>query len=362
MNRKSRYFFVVAILILLVQACNMPGASAPTETAPPPTDAPVSTSEAPPAETPGVQHQNVPVSAPDGRPYPDVISADTAPEKRAPYGDSYDLNRFERPFLQDMTYIPDLDINAFSISEDDDWFYVSIGLVGKDPNNTLGINYAVELDKNQDGFGDILIVAEPPYTEEWTATNIKIYADTNRNTAGLSATKSDAPFDGDGFDQLIHSLADNVGDDPDLAWVRINAGPLATVQFAFKKSLVGAQFMFGVMADGGLKDVTMLDYVDRFTERDAGSPVRRSAFYPLQALYAVDNTCFQAFGFTSTGFEPKICPVIVQPTQQVENPPPPGQPGSTPPVDACTAAGLPTNPGNCPYGWWDYPWCMCGIG
>ncbi|HRQ23797.1 MAG TPA: hypothetical protein PLF42_10260, partial [Anaerolineales bacterium] len=68
------------------------------------------------------------------------------------------------------------------------------------------------------------------------------------------------------------------------------------------------------------------------------------------------------FGFTSTGFEPKICPVIVQPMQQVENPPPPGQPGSTPPVDACTAAGLPTNPGNCPYGWWDYPWCMCGIG
>ncbi len=56
----------------------------------------------------------------------DVVSADTAPEKRAPYGDSYDINRFERPFLQDMTYVADLDIVSFNLAYDEKFFYVSI--------------------------------------------------------------------------------------------------------------------------------------------------------------------------------------------------------------------------------------------
>lgn len=351
MHRKTHFMFI-AILMMAALACNLSGSTAPTETAPPPPTDTAPPPAPPPTETPGVQHQDIPISAPESRPYPDVVSVDTAPEKRAPYGDSYDLNRLERPFSQEMIYIPDLDITAFSISEDETWYYVSIGLVGKDPNNTLSINYAVELDKNLDGFGDFLILAQPPYTEEWSAANIKIYADTNRNTAGLNPVKSDAPFNGDGFDTLIHSIADGIGDDPDLAWVRINAGPLATVQFAFKKSWAGSQFMYGVMADGGLKDVAKLDYVNHFTLPEAGSPVRRNSYYPLQALYAIDNTCYQAFGFKATGFEPKICPEIVQPQQAQEKEPGPNTP------DACTAIGRP-NPGNCPYGWADYPFCVC---
>lgn len=320
MYMKSRLIFIFAALMLIMQACNMPGSGQPAETPVPPT------SEPPPVEAPASQHQMIPISAPDAKPYPDVVSSETAPEKRAPYGDSYDLNRLERPFTQDMTYVPDLDITAFSISEDGDWYYVSIGLVGKDPNNPLGIQYAVELDTNRDSFGDFLILAGPPYAEEWTAANIKVYADTNRDTAGLSASKSDAPFDGDGYDELIHDIAAGIGDDPDLAWVRINAGTYATVQFAFKKSFAGSAFLYGVLADGGLKDVTRLDYVDYFTEKEAGSSVRRNTNYPLKELYAVDNTCFQAFGFSPTGFEPKICPVIIieAPTSEPGQPTPQG--------------------------------------
>ncbi|MDP1714230.1 MAG: hypothetical protein Q8L41_05740 [Anaerolineales bacterium] len=322
MNRKSHLFFMLAVLILLVQACNLPEPSQPTETAVPP-------AAEIPATAPPAQHQLIPVSAPEASPYPDVVSTDTAPEKRAPYGDTYDLNRLERPFTQDMTYIPDMDIASFSISDDGDWYYVSIGLVGKNPNNSPGINFAVELDTNLDSFGDFLILAEPPYSEEWTADNIKVYADTNRDSAGTSAAKSDAPFSGNGYDKLIHDITIGVGDDPDLVWVRTNAGQSATVQFAFKKSWAGSTFLFGVLADAGLKDVSRLDYVDRFTEEEAGSPVRSNTHYPLQALFAVDNTCFQAVGFEPTGFEPKICPEIVQP-QIVEQPEQPGQPGITP--------------------------------
>ncbi len=354
MSRKPYLISIFAILVLLVQACNLPNSAQSTE--PVATEAVVSsTSEQPPVETLLPQHQMIPISAPEVKPYPDVVSVGTAPEKRAPFGDSYNLNRLERPFLQDMTYMPDMDISAFSISEDADWLFVSIGLVGKNPNDAAGIQYAVELDNNLDSFGDFLIVAQPPYSEEWTADNIKIYADTNRDSAGSNPAKSDAPFSGDGYDKLIHSLADGIGEDNDLVWVRINAGQFATVQFAFKKSFMGSKFLYSVSADAGFKDVRRLDYVDYFTLNEAGSPVRENSNYPLKALYAVDNTCYQAFGFEPNGFEPKICPVIIQPTISETR-----QPGD-PTLDACTAIGSP-DPGNCPWGWSDWPFCVCTPG
>lgn len=344
--------FIFVVFILMTQACNLSNPSVSVTE-------PVSSTEAPTiipvVETPAIQHQLIPVSDTNVRPYPDVTSADTAPEKRAPYGDSFAFNRLERPFLQDMTYIPDLDVSSLAISEDADWYYISIGVVGKNPNNSMGINFGVEIDKSLDGFGDYLLLAQPPYSEEWTANNVQIFEDTNRDTAGTSATKSDAPFSGNGFDTLIHDVPQNIGDDIDLVWVRINANEYATVQFAIKKTWAGSTFMFGVMADAGLKDISKLDYVDFMSEKDAGSPVRSNSYYPLKGLYAFDNTCLQAIGFTPTGFEPKICPEIVQPVI-VEGPVP-----NTPAVDYCTSIGSP-NPGNCPWGWSDAPYCTCTPG
>jgi len=348
-NNKIRLFVAIILIMLSMQGCNLGPAPTEAPTAPPteaPTLVPVT------LEPTAILHQAIPASSPeDSNSYPDVTSFETASEKRAPYGDSYDINRLERPFTQDMTYIADLDISLFSISEDVDWYFVSVKLVGTDPNNSANIRYSLELDTDRDSFGDLLIVAEPPYSQEWTAENIKVYSDTNHNSAGNSASKSDAPFNGDGFDKMIASTLDGLGD-LDTAWIRINAGPLATVQFAFKKSLSGEKFFYGVAADAGVKDVSRMDYVDTFSLEEAGSPIRSSANYPLKAVYAVDNTCFQAFGFTPTGFEPKVCPKITQP--QVKNSKVPATPG----VDACTAIGRP-NPGNCPYGWADYPFCGC---
>jgi len=76
----------------------------------------------------------------------DVESQSTAAERRAPYGDSYDINRFERPFSQEMEYVADLDINLYKVSADNDWWYVEIELMGTNPNNEIGVNYGVELD------------------------------------------------------------------------------------------------------------------------------------------------------------------------------------------------------------------------
>jgi hypothetical protein len=329
MKKNNSIIAFSLILIFVMLACNMPGTTL-NQTAEPvsvtateemamvsasATPADLSTATMSPSPTPElptptitVAHALIPSTiVKPGKLINDVVSVDTAAEKRAPYGDSYNINRFERPFMQDMTYVPDLDIVSFNLAYDEKFFYVSIQLLGTDPNNEVGIDYGVELDTNADGFGDMIIIARPPYTVNWSTDNVQIVQDTNRDTGGLSAEKSDSPLPGDGYDEVIFDGGRGANDDPDLAWVRVNAGPKATVQFAFKKTWIGDRFMYGVIADGGLRSIADLDYVDRFTEEEAGSPVKNEKFYPLKALYGVDNVCREAFGFVGTKEEPQRC-------------------------------------------------------
>jgi hypothetical protein len=326
MKKNSFIFTFSFILIFVILACNLPTLNQGTDPSPAPaTDTPVvsvsvtpadlapatqSPSPTPDLPTPTIEvlHSLIPSTiVKPGKLIQDVVSVDTAAQKRAPYGDSYDINRFERPFMQDMTYVADLDIVSFNLAYDEKFFYVSIELVGTDPNNEMGINYGVELDINGDGFGDMIVIAYPPYSVDWSTDNVQIVEDTNRDTGGLSAEKAEAPLPGDGYDEVIFDGGRGEGDDPDLAWVRVNAGSKATVQFAFKKSFAGTKFMYGVIADGGVKSIADLDYVDRFTEEEAGSPVRDQQGYPLKALYGVDNVCREVFGFTGTQQEPQRC-------------------------------------------------------
>ncbi len=304
-------------LLLLTLACNMPS---PTPPATQP--AAIPPSEIPPTSIPVLEptailetaipeytHILVPAtSSQHGKRVYDARSVDTAPEQRAPYGDSYDINRLERPFTQEMTYIPDLDIVSFTLTSDAEWHYVSIEMLGKGPNNEIDIRFGVEIDNDADGFGDVLIWANAPYSQDWTNENVKVYLDRNHNSAGLSPVRSDAPLTTDGYESPIFDLLGGLVDDPDLAWVRTTYEANATVQFAFKRSLIESSFMLGVIADAGLRDPAQLDYVDRFTEADAGSPVRSNPYYPLGELYLVDNTCREAYGFTPTGYEPMLCP------------------------------------------------------
>jgi hypothetical protein len=257
----------------------------------------------------------------------DVDSSGTASENRAPYGDSYNINLFERPFTQTvMNYLPELDIVTFRLTQDADWYYVSMEMTGGDMNDPLGVNYGVELDTDHDGFGDILVWASPPYTTTWLAETVQVYKDTNHDTGGASAEKSDAVYPGNGYDTIIFDRGQ--GDDPDLAWVRLDPRTSSAIQFAFKRSLAGNAFMWGVWADAGLKDPSKFNYNDRFTEADAGSPIKGKPDYPIKAIYQVDNTCWAAQGFKPTGYEPHLCPPLgPQPTRQP-------RPGPTP--SSCT--------------------------
>jgi hypothetical protein len=326
MKKNNPIVSFILLLVFVSLACNLPTPQGAGPAVIPPTNTPavivssptpqeLATATETPSPTPElptptieVLHSFIPSTiVKPGKLINDVVSVDTAIQKRAPYGDSYDINRLERPFMQDMTYVPDLDIVSFNLAYDEKFFYVSIELVGTNPNNEMGLDYGVELDMDADGFGDMIIIARPPYNVEWSTDNVQILRDTNRDTGGLSAEKAEAPLPGDGYDEVIFDGGRGEGDDPDLAWVRVNAGKKATVQFAFKKSFVGTKFMYGVIADGGMRSVADLDYVDRFTAEEAGSPVRDQSNYPLKALFAVDNVCREVFGFTGTQQEPQRC-------------------------------------------------------
>jgi hypothetical protein len=320
--------FLFAIILIVGLACSLPGVglqTAPTTTPqqavqvvevtatlPQPTETLFSGEsnlpELPTAtSTPVITHIDYPVNSVDlGAIVYDVQSSDTAPEKRAPYGDSYDIYRMERPFTQDMTYIPDMDIATYNVMMTEDWVYVSLELIGTNPNNEIGIHYGVELDLDGDGFGDYLIWSNPPYTSEWSTDGVQVFADKNHDTGGLSAELSDAPLDGDGYETQVFDSG--IGDDSDLAWIRAYSSRQATIQFAFKKSMAGSSFLLGVLSDAGLKDVTQMYYNDRFTEVEAGSPEKSEKYYPLKALYAFDNVCREAFNFKVNGYEPLLCP------------------------------------------------------
>jgi len=334
----------VMILLLAILACSIPTATSPqTEPEAPSLESnPIVVQDVAPTPTFTpivINHVMTPSSPAKGKLVFDVESESTAPEKRAPYGDSYDINRLEREFLADMTYLPNLDIFSYTVAGDSDWWYVSIELIGTNPNDPMNIVYGVELDQNIDGFGDYLLWAHPPYSTTWDTIPVQIFQDKNHNTGGLSGEKSDAPITTDGYETLFFN--GGVGDaDPDMAWVRINAASDATVQFAFKKAWSGNVFMLGVLADAGLRDPGKLDYVDRFTEEEAGSPVRDKKTYPLKALFAVDNACREAFGFKPTGYEPQLCPHAPPPSTRQPKTPSPELPTLPPPV-VCTCATCP---------------------
>ncbi len=353
---------IFTILLIVLPACNMPKEAIPLSSPTPEKvsqsvtvgDPPLATATVPSAPiataTAVVIHTMTPADPKGGKLVYDVDSAGTAPEKRAPYGDAYEWNRFERPFTQDMNYVPDMDITNFTVTKDNDWWYVSIKLIGADPNNAIGINYGVEIDLDHDGYGDYLIWAHPPYTNQWETNPVQVYQDKNHNTGGLTGGKSDAPFTADGYETLIFDGAAG-SNDPDIAWIRVEASSPATVEFAFKKSWSGSVFMLGVIADAGWKDPKKMDYVDRIPIAEAGSPIKNNMYYPLKGLFLVDNTCRDAFGFEPTHLEPQGCPVEPTPTKAPNKGQAPA-PGSTPPPPGCPPHGLCS-------GQWDPVNCVC---
>jgi len=325
LHRTLRIFATLALSAAVTLACSLGSAlstSDPTSTAAaeaPATEAPPTATSVPPTETavpptPTVTHLVQPGDiVADQYHLTDVNSAGTDSIKRALAGDNYSRNRLERPFLSTtMDYQSDLDIVWAHISADDLWYYFVILLSGPGSDSAesflAGPTYAIELDLDGDGRGDMLIRAPAP-PGDWTTDGVQVWTDSNNDVGGPTPMNADSPGGSlDGYDTLVFDQG--VGEDSDAAWIRLPPLEDTGVQFAVKKSVVGdPAFLWGAWADEGVSQPGWLDYNDHFGEAEAGSLNQASGYFPLQAVAAVDNTCRMFFGYSPTGSEPGLCAV-----------------------------------------------------
>jgi hypothetical protein len=239
----------------------------------------------------------------------DIKTKDYAPQKKAIGGDEYFNNRWERPYTAEtMDYLSDVDLIRVELKVAAPWIYITFEFVEPRAEGIGQTMYGAEFDLNKDGRGEYLIWGASPADGNWTTDGVEVWKDANFDVGGPTPQSANAPWDqGDGYEKNL--VASGVGDDPDLAWIRqIEGGKKA--QLAFKYSVLNnaSQFLWNGVADLGVRNPAWFDYNDHFTQADAGSPLPiQTQFYPLKALFGVDNTCRDAYGFTPAGTEAGLC-------------------------------------------------------
>lgn len=228
------------------------------------------------------------------------------------YGDQFIFNRFERPFTAEMVeYRGYLDIIRSNMRVTPPWIYVDILLAENLPEDSQA-RYGLELDLDEDGRGDVIVLAGQPVSSEWVVEGVAVYQDTDGDVGGAQPLLSD-PVDESltGYEQVI--FEEGRGEDPDLAWVRLHPEEENILQMAVKTDLTGsAGFLWSVWADEGLNDPAMFDYNDRFTFSMAGSPYPDHQFHPIKEIYLVDSTCRSWYGYEPVGDEPGLCQVYIK--------------------------------------------------
>ncbi len=246
--------------------------------------------------------------------------------------DQWDNNYFERPVDENVVdYSPQLDITIGEFGQDGDWFYARIFVFseGIDPPVLDGI-YALELDLNLDARGDILITAAVPSNntpEVWSEKGVQVWFDKNDDVGGPQAMQIDLGFTGDGYEELLFDQG--LGEDPDLAWVKISLETPGLVEFAFKRDLLAGseEFEWWMWA---MKDNLG---AGKFDPND---------FFPTNSVFNLDNTCGWIFGGYARDL-PNICNTI-------SGPKPTAEPGiCQPPPGTC----------NNPCEYWDVDKCTC---
>ena len=251
------------------------------------------------------------------------IDTSNLADRKFALGDSFDRGNYERPFTEtEMVYQPETDLIKITISISNDFTYFEIEVFsGSLDGGFPSSSYGVEFDTDMDGRGDILLWAKGLDSEEWTVENVSVLSDSNNDVGGTNPVIPDGNR-GDGYDEVLFSK--DKMDDPDMAWQRMEASD--KIHLAIKTSIVDAStFMWKVWADSGVADPAQFDYNDYYSESQAGSPTQNHEFYPVKKLNRMDSTCWIAYNFTPTGYEPGGC-VIVIPALPVDSPKSPKSP------------------------------------
>lgn len=302
LNRNGSVLLVFALLMSFVVSCAAPAAPA----------APAATAQPAAPEPTKIPHTIIPGNP--GAPKQEMNDIDTSKtaSDRTAAGDSFRLGIFERPFSKaGMNYQQETDLLSMELTEDENFFYFSIRLAGAASDGTLSASYGIEIDTDLDSRGDFLLWVKGMNYTEWTIDDVMLFQDSNDDVGGVSPSIADSKS-GSGYDQVLFSK--DLLTDPDVAWQRVSPNNRNIIQLAVKKSVVNSsKFMWKGWADGGLADPTKFDYNDTMSEKNAGSPKKNTEFYPINFLFLMDSTCWTAYGFNPTGFEPGGCYIAPKP-------------------------------------------------
>ena len=316
---------VFSLIVMLSMACSLgsgllPGGDSVTSATEPPSTsaAPAASDTPPPTEPPtavpptptiAVVHVATP-GTPGGadRYMEDFDSSSTAAEHRTGGGDDYQVNKFERPFTaQQMDYLATIDLKRGEADADPTWYYFSLFLKGEADTSSGESRYAVELDTDLDGRGDVLIQAVSPMSADWTSLGVRLYNDSDNTVGGVTPVLSDeAKVTTTGYEEIIYDQG--VGDDPDTAFARVSPKSSSVVEIALKRGWLNdtGGLLWSVWAAQDKLGPAYYDYNDNFTLAEAGSPLS-GADYPVKQVAAVDSTCRMSFGFSPTGSEKGLC-------------------------------------------------------
>lgn len=236
----------------------------------------------------------------------DQVSRQTAAEKKAPGGDEFTNGRFERPFDQDMNYLPAVDIErAELVRPENGWAYFTIYLE-ESPASSPAV-YGIQLDLNIDGRGDYMIAFPTPTSAEWVEDNIRMNWDSDGDVGGLVINRSDPKgFKGSGFESIKIDTA--AGKNKGKIWIRLMGKGL---QIAIHEDLLGgkeSKFTWQPFAESQPLPPSQFDLNDYYSPSAAGSAIAGDSDYPVKELYGIDNTCKGLSGLTPSGAEQGVCP------------------------------------------------------
>ncbi len=255
----------------------------------------------------------------------DQDSIRKAAQKEAYGGDEFYKGRYERPFDPEMNYYPYIDIiQANLIRNKDSEFIYAIIHLQEDPalleDGQFG--FGIELDVDLDGRGDLLVWTHLPQGTDWSVEGVTVWKDANKSIGGVKPVLSDEPAGGDGYQ--INLFDSGQGADPALAWSRITPADPTQIHISFKNSILETStvFLWGAWAMLGADQFELFDHNDHFTYEEAGSPTKsETAYYPLKAMFMLDNTCRAASGYTPKGNEPGLCPVVNPVVEEINEDP-----------------------------------------
>lgn len=262
---------------------------------------------------PPIEHQVIPADLPQSRSglAGDQDSSVTAEQKKSNGGDRFTFEQFERPFSANTmdVYFPNLDIIETHVFQDETWVYGTIKVTDRSTAAVEPYRFAMQLDVQVDGRGDWLVLALNPSSTDWSTDSVQIYFDANGDVGDRTPMTADEnASSGDGFEQMVFDQGK--GDDPDAGWVRVSPDDSNTVEFAVKLSLLGSPtaYMVNMWTGHSTLDPALFDYSDHYTQEQAGAAdPGYPLFYPIKAIYELDNSCRIAVGFQPKGNEPGLC-------------------------------------------------------